>query len=236
MKKGSLCRLSSGFTLIELLVVVAIIALLAAILIPVISSSLNKARSTSSSNNLKQIHLLMFNHITDNNGKFPLAVTSASSGSEEFWRRTVWESNYGPFQADASSAMQQSAYAKVMWCPVMVGMHGQQQHPGGRGSYGMNPYFNQGVERYMDASNFSGTREPCIMAGNVFANPHGEFGTNEEINKTEPDATDWQSMAYVYGGGRDAGLALFVDGHVEQVSKEAGEALHDLVSDYTSFE
>jgi prepilin-type N-terminal cleavage/methylation domain-containing protein/prepilin-type processing-associated H-X9-DG protein len=53
VKSGS--RRAHGFTLIELLVVIAIIAILAAILFPVFAKAREKARQTSSANNLRSI-------------------------------------------------------------------------------------------------------------------------------------------------------------------------------------
>ena len=48
-----------GFTLIELLVVVAIIAILAALLMPAVRSALDTAKQSLSLSNEKQMHVAM---------------------------------------------------------------------------------------------------------------------------------------------------------------------------------
>lgn len=62
-------RKAFGFTLIELLVVIAIIALLMAILIPVLNKARAQAKSVICKSNIKQMHLGVLMYAQDNNGK-----------------------------------------------------------------------------------------------------------------------------------------------------------------------
>lgn len=66
-------RRSTGFTLIELLVVIGIIAVLAAIIFPVLSRAREKARQTTCLSNLKQLGAAMQMYAVDWDGCFPAA-------------------------------------------------------------------------------------------------------------------------------------------------------------------
>jgi prepilin-type N-terminal cleavage/methylation domain-containing protein/prepilin-type processing-associated H-X9-DG protein len=69
MKK--LLKGRAGFTLVELLVVIAVIAILAAILYPVLAAAREKARQTSCASNLKQIGNAVQMYNQDYDGTYP---------------------------------------------------------------------------------------------------------------------------------------------------------------------
>jgi len=65
-------RLKGGFTLIELLLVIAIIAILAALLLPTIGKAKEYGRRIKCINNLKQLQLCWLLYTNDNEDKLPL--------------------------------------------------------------------------------------------------------------------------------------------------------------------
>ncbi len=70
-------KTSEGFSLIELLVTIAILALLAALLLPAISASKSKAKRTACLNNLRQISLGVRMYCDDSNDAPPALGAAA---------------------------------------------------------------------------------------------------------------------------------------------------------------
>ncbi len=77
--------MKSAFTLIELLVVMAIIAILAAILFPVLARAKEAAKGTTSLSNLKQLGLAWQMYADDDDGELLLAYTAGPNGLQNWW-------------------------------------------------------------------------------------------------------------------------------------------------------
>ncbi len=91
-----------AFTLIELLTVIAIIGILAAILIPVVSSVRESARAASCASNLRQIGSAIFLYATENNGHVLAARTEDENGVLiGVWSRTLWVQGYTGYEPDS---------------------------------------------------------------------------------------------------------------------------------------
>jgi len=104
----------SGFTLIEMLVVIAIIALLTSILVPTVSRTLDRARRTQSTSNLRQIGQAFHLYVSEpsnRNQEFPATV--ASDGGPH---GTPWFFKIAPYlQREAGNA---GDLDRVFRCPV----------------------------------------------------------------------------------------------------------------------
>jgi prepilin-type N-terminal cleavage/methylation domain-containing protein/prepilin-type processing-associated H-X9-DG protein len=90
-----------GFTLIELLVVMAVIAILAAILLPVLAGAKKRMRSIVCINNLKQIQVAITLYANDHEDFLLPAEYHPGSGApyQEGWAATLVLDNYLPAHA-----------------------------------------------------------------------------------------------------------------------------------------
>ncbi len=83
-------RRRRGFTLIELLVVVAIIALLAALLLPALQTAKNQGKRAACASNLHQLSLALQAYADDFNGWLPAAASTCFGSSAPPPRYSEW--------------------------------------------------------------------------------------------------------------------------------------------------
>lgn len=95
-----------GFTLIELLVTIAILAILAGLLIPMVGRARQKATMATCANNLRQIMIACINYADDHSGRYPDAQ-----------RQYGFPHEYRKYEETLASYLSATTRAKTMFCP-----------------------------------------------------------------------------------------------------------------------
>lgn len=78
-----------GFTLVEILIVLGIIALLTAILLPVLGRARENGRKVACASNLRQLGLAFQQYTDDWNRRYPLAANFQAWGNDGYWVKGV---------------------------------------------------------------------------------------------------------------------------------------------------
>ncbi|HMJ89740.1 MAG TPA: prepilin-type N-terminal cleavage/methylation domain-containing protein [Candidatus Acidoferrum sp.] len=103
-----------GFSLIELMFTVAILAILAALLLPVLQNAQRKAQRTRCTNNLKQIGIAFHAWAHDHQDKFPMEVPMSEHGTREFAQPGVSMVAFKHFQALSNELVE----TRLLVCPA----------------------------------------------------------------------------------------------------------------------
>ena len=208
MRKRNSSRI--GFTLIELLVVIAVIAILAALLLPVLARAKERGKRVSCLNNLRQLGMAALIYAGDNGDTVPPAsgnVYPVQIGQNDI-ALDVWKQM-------GLSIDQTNGGASVWCCPDRPGFPkfdpGYKQFLIGYQYYG-------GITNWINSSGTGPSASPIktsrskaswMLAADLIAQPDGVHWSNPE------DGSGWSHLpAHVDSDGNHpaGGNEVFIDG------------------------
>ncbi len=199
----------AAFTLIELLAVIAIVAMLAALIIPTVNQAIAGSRCVQCLNNLRQIVLATQMYAADHDGELPPSyVRDFSTGETTTWEAFLWEMGTS-FQIQQCPAFR----GEAMWSgDKYTGYNYNSSYIGGR-------VLKRG-ETILPGSTPSARpsqiRHPSRCA--LFGDGEYESGANKFMRSPYPGALD-SDASLALGGtqgfrhGRKTNVG-FADGHV----------------------
>lgn len=168
-------KIENGFTLIELLVVIAVMAILAAMLLPVLNRCKMSAQRAACQSNLRQLGLAAQLYWTDNRGNSFHYSSPTNTGALYWfgWINTTLPEGQRPFDLSAGALYPYIQNSHVRICPSLAWWSPQFKRKGTSVifSYGCNSFvFGGPGHKTLGESNISHMSETALFADSAQVN------------------------------------------------------------------
>ncbi len=203
------------FTLIELLVVIAIIAILAAMLLPALSSARERARAIGCVSNMRQLSLVYIYYSNDFNDYLPCR-DNLNPGGTNSYGQTVGAKNWlddlvvqyiGSKQASVNPA-------KVLRCP------NEDVREDITTNYGLNYLIATGSSGGIKTTSLPNHSETGMLVENYGHLCYYCYAVNNTGTHATGSAYATNRAAFFRHGKNTRCVTCFMDGHCEQLSKK----------------
>jgi len=181
----------SGFTMVELLVVIAIIGILAAFLLPALSTARERARRTNCINNLRQMAIAFEMYAED-------------------WYENFPANEYALFTGSKCVHPQYISTAKTFWCPSSISRNNAPPESINAGNWYNSYAFVFGLT----TSNSANWRVPMLSDRGLYNNTRKNTADFLAGYGNLPADTDVETGNHAWGIN-----VLYLDGSVEWVNK-----------------
>lgn len=227
MRSPTSCR--RGFTLVELLVVIGIIALLVAILLPVLSKAKMAANATKCASNLKQLGTAIFLYQGDNKGYVPWPASGQVGPRND--DLVYWQAGRDMNKSPLAKYLRMSGepLKSMFRCPADINAPQRIPQPGRPNPYAYSFSMNEAFMNYpypVNATTGTNYRRKFTQvktpSEKILIGEESEETINDarwlvtgDFTKITPGKMSNDILTTRHGG---KGMVLFCDTHVESMT------------------